>query len=240
MQRVRDLTFYIPENWREAIEGSEILPLDFSGPIYLSWDWEEDTLFGWDISFRTGDDEPSLEVWLIEPGVEYGEEEYLVSFLLDDIDRSTWKDPVKFADDEVRIRCAWMRKKKLQVQKHPGVKSLAPYLGSTKSPETFEDKLIEYIDGTLMFDGYPGFQEGVFIVIKILEEHNVDPLSDQGKKILQVYIDHALDELYGDFYRFAKCVRCCKEFRPTYTIDYINHILNDTIRCPECQASETE
>lgn len=129
-----------------------------------------------------------------------------------------------------------MKKRKRQVPRHPDFESLGSCLGPTKEPETFEDELVEYIDGTLMFDGFPGFEEGAFIVSRILKEHKVDLHSPQGEKVLQAYIDHALSEFYGDFYRFSDCTRCGENFRPDYTTGFIKDILNCNIRCSNCES----
>ncbi len=133
-----------------------------------------------------------------------------------------------------------MKKPTPKIRKHPGFDFLAPYLGKCKEPETVADKLIELMDGTLTFDGFPGFEEGVFVVADILEEHNVDTQDKLGGKVLQAYIDHALHETYGDFYRSRECPQCGKEFKPVYELEYVYEVLAHNGRCPMCISQRIE
>jgi len=123
---------------------------------------------------------------------------------------------------------------KKEIPRHPDFDALMPYLGPSKQPVTDEEKLIELIDGEFMFDGFPGFEYGVIAVVEILKEYGFDINSKKGQKILKTFIEHAQEEYYGDFDRFALCNNCDEEFKPLYSLDYANKVLKNKIFCKKC------
>ena len=103
-----------------------------------------------------------------------------------------------------------------------------------ESPETYKDDLIKFIDLRFMFGSFPGFERGVFQIAEILCEYGVDPGSEAGQEILDAYVSHAKDEVYGDFYSFASCNKCGEEFKPDYSLKYANQVLAQEDFCPKC------
>jgi len=135
---------------------------------------------------------------------------------------------------------ATFMKKKQRIPRRPEFEALAPYLGPCKKPRTVEAKVIELIDGTLMFDGFPGFEEACFVVGRIMKENGIDVKSPRGERIAKAYVDHALQEMYGDFNRFAECSDCGKSFRPEYSTDYFREVIGSSERCAECKIAEAQ
>lgn len=131
-----------------------------------------------------------------------------------------------------------MKKKKIPTV--PELEFLSPYLGPCKKASTREEKLMEFIDGELMFDGFPGFEAGVFFVAETLDEYGINPKSKKGQNILKTYVEHVLDEWYGDFDHFRYCSKCNKEFSPVYSLEYANKVLQDKTFCVECSKKAEE
>ena len=86
-----------------------------------------------------------------------------------------------------------------------------------------------------MFGDFTTFEEGVFVVRNILARYDETIDSARGRRILATYVEHVLQECYGDFYHFADCQKCGAEFRPTYTFAYAMEVLTSMIRCPVCR-----
>lgn len=130
--------------------------------------------------------------------------------------------------------------KRKEIPRHPDLEELHSWLGISKEPETYEEKLMEFIDCKFIFDGFPGFEDGVLQVAEILYEYGIDPKSKEGQNILKTFVEHALgeDELYGDFNRFTWCDNCHEEFTPEYSLHYANLILEQKILCPKCSKKE--
>jgi hypothetical protein len=127
---------------------------------------------------------------------------------------------------------------KKKIKKSPYFDQLAG-LGPIKESVSDEEKLVDYMDGVLMFDeggfsGEYGFEWGVFIVSNILKEYKIDPRSSRGRFVFEEYIDHALEEFYGDFNRWSECFSCGKNFKPKYSIEYVYRVLDKNIICDEC------
>jgi DNA repair photolyase len=120
------------------------------------------------------------------------------------------------------------------VQQHPDLDALMPYLGTCKKPSNHEEQLIDYIDTHFMFDGFPGVEEGVLEVGRILKRHAVDPVGQKGQRILAAYIDHTLNEMYGDFDRYVNCPECGKYYKPNINLEYVNNILAWKSACSQC------
>jgi hypothetical protein len=118
---------------------------------------------------------------------------------------------------------------------HPALAFLRPYLGVVKKPETIEEALLESIESYLLCDGFPGFEGGACQVAMTLCEHGIDPVAPTGQQILGTYVEHALDDYYGDFYRYADCQGCGEEFRPTHSLAYANDVLAGVVYCPACR-----
>ncbi|MFN2215161.1 MAG: pentapeptide repeat-containing protein [Anaerolineales bacterium] len=104
--------------------------------------------------------------------------------------------------------------------------------------QTYEDAMKNLVDRTFMEDGLPGFDEGFEMGLDdlsyMLESYGVNLHDAEGQGIIQHYIDHAVDGWYGDFYRFAYCSGCEKEFRPDYNLEYVDQVWAGRILCPEC------
>jgi hypothetical protein len=116
---------------------------------------------------------------------------------------------------------------------------LEALIGPSKEPETYEEKLMEFIDSKFIFDDFPGFEDGVLQVAEILNEYGIDPKSKEGQNILKTYIEHVQDEFYGDFDQCKWCDNCGEEFIPAYSLKYVNRVLEEKkILCPKCSKKE--
>lgn len=105
-----------------------------------------------------------------------------------------------------------------------------------ENPDTYKEELVELIDQMFMFDGFPGFENGVKKTGKILREYGVRPDSPAGQYVLNTFIEHALsEEYYSNFEHSADCEKCGKEFEPAYSIEYANNILKGKAFCPACK-----
>lgn len=112
-------------------------------------------------------------------------------------------------------------------------KNLTIHLG-----QSYEDAMKDLVDSTFMEDGLPGFDEGFEMGLDdltyMIESYGVNLYDAEGQGIIQHYIDHAVDGWYGDFYRFAYCSECEKEFNPEYNLEYVDQVWADRVLCPEC------
>jgi hypothetical protein len=109
-----------------------------------------------------------------------------------------------------------------------------PFLGPVKEPASKVDRIIESIDCEFMFEGFPGFELGVLEVEDTLRKHGIKVGSVPGQKIIRAYVEHCLDELYGDFERWADCPKCAKHFKPDFSVAYANVILTEGTLCAGC------
>ena len=125
-----------------------------------------------------------------------------------------------------------------RIPKHPTLKKLEPYLGPYKKPETFEEELMEYIDGLFMFGGFPSFMEACYDIKNILEEHNIKPDSDAGKSFFKQFVEHANEEFYGDIDMWEKCYKCGEEFFASCCVEYVYDVLRNKIYCDKCKAQK--
>lgn len=120
---------------------------------------------------------------------------------------------------------------------HPIVSQMLPYLGAVRLPETYAEALLEYIDGKFILDrdGYVSLQESVWIVRETLNEYGIEPVSEEGRFIINGFIEHVKDDLYGDFSQFAYCSECMDEFMIEYSMEYVRKAMaNEDILCPDC------
>ena len=135
-----------------------------------------------------------------------------------------------------RIIKLGLSRRRRTIPMNPDLKKIMPALGPVKEPETFVEEVIEHIDSHFMFGGYfESFEEGAREVIEILSGFIIRPSSKKGQSILQEFVKHCLEEYYGDFYRWSECRKCSKEFKPKYTLAYVNEIISATDCCPECK-----
>ena len=119
--------------------------------------------------------------------------------------------------------------------RHSDMEALMPSLGPVKEPDNAEDEVVERMDSTFMFDRFVGFEWGLREVERLLREYGIDPDSGQGQSLLATYVEHTVDEFYGDFDRSAQCESCGSSFQPTYSLDYVNLIRRASmIMCPHC------
>lgn len=111
----------------------------------------------------------------------------------------------------------------------------------TSAGESYEDAMKAWVDETFMSEGLPGFESGFEMGIDdlgaYLEQYGLDPYEPDGKQIIMHFINHAVDGWYGDFYRFANCSQCGKQFQPNYDLDYAYQILAGyKMLCPSCNS----
>lgn len=104
--------------------------------------------------------------------------------------------------------------------------------------QTYPDAMMVWVDETFLNDGLPGFDEGYEMalddLVYYLEQYGIDPYGQSGQRVIAHFTEHAVDGLYGDFYRFNYCSKCQGQFRPEYGLDYANQVLRDKVLCPNC------
>lgn len=229
IQHTQDFTILIPKSWRKEVKNCGIISMLDDQPLL---DKEKPTIMGYQFFFTVTN--KKLDLYLVgqidySSTFEIDEDDYFMSFSLSDVDKGAWKRG-KIGKQNIRIRCVWQK----ALKRHNDLQSLMPFLGPCKEPETFEEKLIEHIDSTFMFGGFPGFEAGVIQIEKILKRYKINIHSRMGQNILKEFVQHALEEYYGDFYRFTECVKCGAEFRPEHSLEYANIVLTHSIYCPKC------
>ncbi len=106
--------------------------------------------------------------------------------------------------------------------------------------ESYVDAMTLWVDTTFMFEGLPGFDGGLEMglddLAAYLERYGIDPYDDEGKAVITHFLDHALNEWYGDFYQFNNCSICGKQFQPKYDLEYAYQVLDGYhVLCPACQ-----
>ena len=105
-----------------------------------------------------------------------------------------------------------------------------------KKPETYQEEIVGFIDSEFMFDSFPGFEDGVLRVVEILEEYGVNAESKEGQYVLETYVEHVLEEYYGDFWHVTDCYNCGKEFKPSHSLEYANQVVAQKVFCPDCSS----
>ncbi len=55
-----------------------------------------------------------------------------------------------------------------------------------------------------------------------------------GQGILKEYVQHCLEEYYGDFDRWTDCQQCSKPFKLDISLKGVNMVLNRRSLCPNC------
>ena len=104
--------------------------------------------------------------------------------------------------------------------------------------QSYAEAMMDWVDETFMNDGLPGFDEGYEMglddLVYYLEQYGLDPYGQCGQRVIAHFTEHAVDNWYGDFYRFNYCSKCHEQFRPDYDLDYANQVLRDKVLCPDC------
>jgi hypothetical protein len=104
--------------------------------------------------------------------------------------------------------------------------------------QTYADAMMSWVDETFINDGLPGFDEGYEMalddLVYYLEQYGMDSYGQSGQRVIAHFTEHAVDNWYGDFYRFNYCSKCQRQFRPDYDLDYANQVLRDVVLCPDC------
>ena len=124
--------------------------------------------------------------------------------------------------------------KSKKIPQHPALEFIRPYLGPCREPETLEEQLVEAISLRLMFDGFPGFEQGVHVIRDSLVEWEVDPDRGPGRRAFETCVDKAICGEYGDFNRWISCESCGKEFNPERSLAYADKVLTAGALCPAC------
>lgn len=120
-------------------------------------------------------------------------------------------------------------------EKMPTDEVLEYYKIDPRKPETYKEEIIEFVRGEFVLGGFPGFEEGVKRVGKILEEYGISPVSRAGQHVLNEYVTEALEEEFGDFEHSVPCGKCGTEFEPSHSLEYANNILKGKAFCPACK-----
>lgn len=111
---------------------------------------------------------------------------------------------------------------------------------NTSAGESYEDAMKSWVDETFMNEGLQGFEMGIDDLGAYLDQYGFDPYEPDGKQIILHFIKHAIDGWYGDFYRFASCSACGKQFQPNYDLDYVYQVLAGyKMLCPSCNSLNT-
>ena len=104
--------------------------------------------------------------------------------------------------------------------------------------QTYADAMMSWVDETFINDGLPGFDEGYEMalddLVYYLEQYGMDPYGQGGQRVIAHFTEHAVDNWYGDFYRYNYCSKCQRQFQPEYDLDYANQVLRDVVLCPDC------
>lgn len=104
--------------------------------------------------------------------------------------------------------------------------------------QTYADAMMDWVDETFINDSLPGFDEGYEMalddLVYYLEQYGIDPYGEEGELVIDRFTEHAVDNWYGDFYRFNYCSKCGEQFRPDYGIEYARQVLRDRVTCPDC------
>jgi hypothetical protein len=104
--------------------------------------------------------------------------------------------------------------------------------------QSYADAMMSWVDETFINDGLPGFDEGYEMalddLVYYLEQYGIDPYGQSGQRVIAHFTEHAVDNWYGDFYRFNYCSNCQQQFRPDYDLDYANQVLRDEVLCSDC------
>jgi hypothetical protein len=124
--------------------------------------------------------------------------------------------------------------RKPRVPPHRGLSSFLPYLGNVRKPASRRERLVEFIDGELMFNPTRGFDDFVLVTRNILLRFEEDVSSKLGQHVLAQIVKHANEEYYGDFYQGRPCSNCDEEFYPHYSVIFANALLQGTVCCPNC------
>ena len=98
--------------------------------------------------------------------------------------------------------------------------------------------LVEAMDSMFMFGGFSGFESAVFELNHSLQGWSVDPDSDIGQAVFAEFVEHAVQEYYGDFDRFADCEKCGQRFRPNYSLAYVNCVRKGMSFCEACDVKK--
>ena len=109
----------------------------------------------------------------------------------------------------------------------------------TSAGESYEEAMKSWVDETFMSEGLPsfegGFEMGIDDLGAYLEQYGFSADDADGQRIIQHFIEHAVDGWYGDFYRFANCSKCGKQFQPNYHLEYAFQVLAGyKMVCPSC------
>lgn len=229
-------TYQIPKLWKKEIEEDGIFPLLSMKRSYQ--------LFGWGVDFRNSN--KMLEIYLRDLSEEYGEEDYFMSFTLEDIENGIYHSG-EIDDFLVKLRCVWCvwektedefkeqrgRERKV-IPPNLHLEALKNNMGSYKKANTYEERLMELIDCEFIFDGLGWFVSGVFHVVEILDEHGVYFKSKEGQDILRKFTNSARDEIYGGVNMYYNCDKCLKEITLDSSLEQVNAILSDEAFCQEC------
>ena len=129
------------------------------------------------------------------------------------------------------------RKHSYPTPRHPAMKYLKDALGPVKKPSSRREYLVDKMDLMFMFNYQAGmdFEDGVWILEREMKSWRVSPRGPTGRYLFQMYIEHKLDEFYGDFDYFKICHKCGKEFRPKYDMEYLLAVLKRRILCQQCR-----
>lgn len=127
-----------------------------------------------------------------------------------------------------------MSDSKRRVPKHPVAEELENYLGATRTPESREGQLAEWIGWELMTGGYNQFNEFVYVALGMLKERGESASTEVGQKVLAAIAVRAAEGEYGDFYYWMTCHACEFEFRPRYSLIYVNAVIERSVVCPRC------
>jgi hypothetical protein len=111
-------------------------------------------------------------------------------------------------------------------------------LGASPTPLNLPEELLENIQASFMFEGFPGIQGAFFEVAGILDEHGVNVLGSEGQYVIAELVQSLKEEMFGDFERWIPCVECGEEFHVDLSRESVNaSLLAGGWECESCRGS---
>jgi len=114
------------------------------------------------------------------------------------------------------------------------------FLGYAGSASNLAEELIEALQASFMFEGFPGLQAAFFEVADVLEEQGVDVFGSEGQYVLERMTASVNEEMFGDFERYIYCVGCAEEFKPEVSLAGVNEaLLRGGWECDRCRGASS-